>query len=161
MMNPPSGIIMGRYFFLIKNKYTLWLMTEIHRDFMCWVLGDLPYLPRPAGWKALSLVPLSTWDLMRKRDLTGGEPWFLSHSRAYTLSCDTHFPSTRVCVRAQSRLTLCDPMDCSSSGSFVHWIFQMGTLELVAVSHSRGSSLPRDWTCISCVPFIGKWILYH
>ena len=31
-------------------------------------------------------------------------------------------------------------------------------LEWVAISSSRGSSWPRDWTCISCV---GKWILYH
>ena len=160
MVNPPNGIITGQYFFLIKNKYLLWLMTEIHRDFMCWVWGDLPYLSQPAGWEALLLAPLSTWDLVSKRDLTGGEPWFLSPSRAYTLSCYTHFPSMRVCVRAQPCPTLCDPMDCGSPGSFVHWIFQMGILELVAVSHSRGSSLPRDWICISCVSCIVRQFLY-
>ena len=31
-------------------------------------------------------------------------------------------------------------------------------LEWVAISSSRESSQPRDWTCISC---IGRWILYH
>ena len=31
-------------------------------------------------------------------------------------------------------------------------------LEWVVISYSKGSSLPRDWTCISC---IGKRILYH
>ena len=31
-------------------------------------------------------------------------------------------------------------------------------LEWVAISFFRGSSWPRDWTCISC---IGRWILYH
>ena len=45
-------------------------------------------------------------------------------------------------------LTLCDPMDCSSLGSSVHGILQARTLELVAVSFSRGSSQSRDQTCI-------------
>ena len=31
----------------------------------------------------------------------------------------------------------------------------------VAISYSRGSSQPRDWTHISCVSCIGRWILYH
>ena len=45
--------------------------------------------------------------------------------------------------------------------SFVHGIFQARILEWVAISHSRGSSWPRDWIRISCVSCIGKWILYH
>ena len=47
------------------------------------------------------------------------------------------------CVRAQSCLNLCDPMDCSPSGSAVHGIFQAGILEWVAISSSRESSRPR------------------
>ena len=50
---------------------------------------------------------------------------------------------------AQSCLTLCDPMDCSLQGSSVHGIFQARVLEWVAVSFSRGSSWPRDWTLVS------------
>ena len=38
------------------------------------------------------------------------------------------------CVRAQSYLTLCNLMDCSPPGSFVHRILQAGTLEWVAIS---------------------------
>ena len=34
-------------------------------------------------------------------------------------------------------------------------------LEWVAISFSRGSSRPRDWTCVSCISCIGRWILYH
>ena len=49
----------------------------------------------------------------------------------------------------QSCLILCDPMDCSRTGSSVHGIFQARILEWVAISFSRGSSLPRDQTCIS------------
>ena len=47
---------------------------------------------------------------------------------------------------AQSCPTLCSPMDCSLPGSSVHGIFQARVLEWVAISFSRGSSRPRDWT---------------
>ena len=49
-------------------------------------------------------------------------------------------------------------MDCSLSGSSVHGILPAIILDWVAVSFSRGSSQPRDWTQVSC---IGRWILYH
>ena len=49
-------------------------------------------------------------------------------------------------------------MDCSPPGSSIHGIFQSRILEWVAISSSRGSSRPRDWTCVSCT---GRWILYH
>ena len=55
-----------------------------------------------------------------------------------------------VCVCAQLYLTLCDPMDCSPLGSSVHGISQARILEWVAISSSRGSSRPKNWTRISC-----------
>ena len=45
---------------------------------------------------------------------------------------------------AQSCLTLCDPVDCSPSGSSVHGILQARILEWFATRFSRGSSQPRD-----------------
>ena len=51
---------------------------------------------------------------------------------------------------AQSCQTLCDPMDSSPPGSSVHGILQVRILEWVAISFSRGSSLPRDRTQVSC-----------
>ena len=51
----------------------------------------------------------------------------------------------------QSCPTLCDPMDCSLPGSSAHGIFQARILEWVAISFSRGSSRPRDWTQVSCI----------
>ena len=51
----------------------------------------------------------------------------------------------------QSCLTLCDPMDCSLPGSSVHGIFQARVLECIAISFSRGSSGPRNWTRVSCI----------
>ena len=49
----------------------------------------------------------------------------------------------------QSCLTLCNPLDCSPSGSSVHGILQARILEWVAVSSSKESSRPRDQTSIS------------
>ena len=54
-----------------------------------------------------------------------------------------------------------DSMDCNPQGSSVHGIFQARILEWVAISYSRGSSWPRDQTCISCISCIGRWVLYH
>ena len=53
-----------------------------------------------------------------------------------------------VCVLSQHS-TLCDPMDCSPLGSSVHGILQARRLEWVVMPSSRGSSWPRDQTCIS------------
>jgi len=58
-------------------------------------------------------------------------------------------------------------MDCSPPGSSIHGIFQARVLEWGAIafskntvvgtiSYSRGSSWPRDRTCVSC---ISLWIL--
>ena len=51
----------------------------------------------------------------------------------------------------QSCLILCNPMDCSPSGSSVHGILQARILKWVAIPFSRGSSQPRDWTQVSCI----------
>ena len=46
---------------------------------------------------------------------------------------------------------LSNSMDCSPPGSSVHGILQARILEWVAISSSRGSSQPRDQTCVSCI----------
>jgi len=60
----------------------------------------------------------------------------------------------------QSCPTLSDPMVCSPPGSSVHGIFQARVLEWIAISFSRGSSRPRDWTRISCTvgTFFTDWV---
>ena len=50
---------------------------------------------------------------------------------------------------AQSCLTLCNPMDCSLTGSSVHGILQARILEWVFIPFSRGSCWPRDQTRVS------------
>ena len=48
-------------------------------------------------------------------------------------------------------LTLFNPMDCSLPDSSTHGILQARILGWVAISFSRGSSQPRDWTQVSCI----------
>ena len=62
-------------------------------------------------------------------------------------------------VAAESRLTLCNPMDCSPPGSSVREIFQARILEWVAISASRGSLRPRDQTQVSRISCIDRQIL--
>ena len=62
---------------------------------------------------------------------------------------------------AQSRPTLCDPMNCSPPGSSDHEIFQAKLLDWVVISFSRGSSWPSDRTHISWISCTGRQILYH
>ena len=50
---------------------------------------------------------------------------------------------------AQLCPTLCNPMDWNPPGSSIHGIFQARILEWVAISFSRGSPRPRDWTWVS------------
>ena len=52
---------------------------------------------------------------------------------------------------AQLCLTHSGPMDCGLPGSSIHGLFQARVLEWVAISFSRGSSWPRDWTQVSCI----------
>ena len=46
------------------------------------------------------------------------------------------------------------PHDCSLTGLSIHGIFQARVLEWVAISFSRRSSQPRDWTQVS--PIVGR-----
>ena len=70
-------------------------------------------------------------------------------------------PQSQTCVHAQSCPTLCNPMCCNLPGSSIHGIIPGRILEWVAISSSRGSSQPRDWTHVSCVSGIGRRVLYH
>ena len=63
-------------------------------------------------------------------------------------------------LRTQSCLTLCNSLKyCSLPGSAVHGILQARILEWVSISFSRGSFWPEDWTHVSCISCIGRWVL--
>ena len=74
------------------------------------------------------------------------------------LTAIPQIPYSLCCLVAKSRLTLCNPMDCSPSDASAHGISQARILERDAISFSRGSSLPKGQTCVSC---IGRQIPYH
>ena len=84
---------------------------------------------------------LSLWSNSRVRTWLLEKPWWwwfswLSHVQLYR-----------------------NPMDCSLLGSSVHGILQARILEWVAISFSRGSSQPRNWTLLSCLAgrFFTDW----
>ena len=52
---------------------------------------------------------------------------------------------------AQSCPTLCDPIDCSLPGFFIHGIFQARVLEWVAIAFS--ASRPYHWIKVSGMPY--------
>ena len=58
--------------------------------------------------------------------------------------------ATACALVAQSRLTLCDPTDCSPPGSSVHGILQARILEWVAMPSPRGRK-SRDESQVSRV----------
>ena len=67
-----------------------------------------------------------------------------------------------MCVRAKLLHLcpiLCDPVDCSLPGSPVHEILQARILGRVALPSSRGSTQPRDRTCVSYVSRTGRWVM--
>ena len=71
------------------------------------------------------------------------------------IKCDVCAELLQLC------LNLCDSVDHSQPGSFVHGIFQARILERVAMPSSRESSSPRDRICVSYVSCIGRQVLYQ
>ena len=66
------------------------------------------------------------------------------------------------CSVPKAYLTLHNSMDCSPPGSSLHEDSPgKSTGEGCHALLSRGSSRPRDWTHVSWVSCIGRWILYH
>ena len=82
------------------------------------------------------------WSLPAQCNVGGNAGW-CGHCRTALCACVL---SPQLC------LTLCDPVDCSPPGSSVHGTLQVRILQWVAMPSSRGSSQPRDWTCISMSP---------
>ena len=75
-------------------------------------------------------------------------------------------PLPSPCMHAKSLQlcpTLCDPLDCSPSGSSVHGILWAWILEWVTMPFSKGSSQPRDQTQVSHIAgrFFTVWATKH
>ena len=116
-----------------------------------WLSGDFLTLssrPYPLGSillqdKVVSFLPM----------------YLLINFYQYTLVCVC--VCVCVCVRDQllSHVWLfASPWTVTPQAPLSLGILQARILEWVAMSSSRGSSWPRDWTCISWVSCIGRWI---
>ena len=79
--------------------------------------------------------------------------WDIVHIPLFSPSKSAIF-SYVLCSVTQLCPTLCDSLDCSPPASSVHGTFQAGILKWVAIFSSKGSSQPRDRTCVSCVSCI-------
>ena len=66
-----------------------------------------------------------------------------------------------VCTRARHVWLFATPWTVTHQAPLSMDFFQARTLEWIAISFSRVSSWPRDWTHISCVSRFGRQILYH
>ena len=84
------------------------------------------------------------------RPRTPAQPQFLLHR------CGGGLLFRCVCSTCLSCVRLCGPEVCSPPGSSVHGDFQARILECVAMPASRGSSRPRDPSCVSYVSCIGR-----
>ena len=88
------------------------------------ILYQLSYQGSPWGWGAHSDFSITRW-----------HPWGSEHS----------------CMLSHNWRFATPWTVCSLPGSLVHGIFQTRILEWVAISFSRWSSQPRDWTRVSCI----------
>ena len=95
---------------------------------------------QPHGLQSSRL--LHPWDFPGKSTRVGCNCLLLSQTTYWLFESEV----------TQSCPTLCDPMYCSLPGSSLHEILQARVLEWVAISFSRGSSWPRDWTRLSHIP---------
>ena len=57
--------------------------------------------------------------------------------------------------------TLCYLWTVARQAPLSTGILQPNILEWVSIPSSKGSSLPWDWTRVSSVSYIGRWVLYH
>ena len=128
------------------------------------------WLPASLAWRSsavLGLLSCPHSDLWRLpcvlsppvlSSLCVQSPFFLEGLQSLDLGSPLIQYVHACCSVTQPCLTLCDPMDCSPPGSSVHGVFQARILEWVAIPSSRGSSQPKDRTCVSC---ICRGILYR
>ena len=93
---------------------------------------------------------LRSWLLTFKWDLVCPSEMFLSSVGTGMLA-----------KSLQSCPTICDPTNCRPPGSSAYGILQARILEWVTIPSSRGSSPPRNGSCMSHVSWIGRRVLYH
>ena len=137
------------------------------------VVSGLRYLPSRADTFVCALklqsssllLGASHWPISRRQETVSPPRSSQPQSNKCVCVCMCVCVCVCVCVCmcsvAQSCLTLRDAMDCNPPGSSVYGILQARKLEWVAIPFSRGSSLPRDWSWVSCTAgrFFTVWAI--
>ena len=127
---------------------------------------NLSRIPTPLGLFIRSLVLCQ--DSSGVPALPSGGQHFLQSSVSHLSgSCSPRavlawgLNSVCMCLCVLSRVWVCNPIDCSQPGSSDSGLLQARILEWVAVPSSRGSSPPRDQTCIFYVSCIAAGFFHH
>ena len=102
----------------------------LHLNFPSNQLLEVLFLPSPCPHP----------NCLRKQAISVSQSWKLTNWIAF---------SSETVLVTQSYLTLCDPTDCSPTGSSDNRALQVRILVWVAISLSVGSSRPRNWTWVS------------
>ena len=124
--NPPGSSVHG----ILQARTLEWVAMPSSRG-----------SSQPKNWTQISHIAGGFFTIWATREALVSMYIILSLYVCLYISCEVEV--------AQSCPTLCNPMDYSLPGSSVHGILQARVLEWVAISFSRGSSLPRDWTRVS------------
>ena len=119
---------------------------------------DSPWLPSEVTW--------SCSDPSGRETLGGSPGIWVCASRACGSPAAASLHS--VCILRHFRCVWLRPFGgltlrpfCSPPGSSVQGLLQARIPEWVAMPASRGSSPPKDWTCLSYVSCIDRRVLYH
>ena len=151
-----SQLIKDIFFFFFFTKYVQLTSYSMVKD---WV--HVPYDQAPSLSHSFSLA-----QEVLARDIPGNSVvktlGFQCRGHGFHMVRETEIlhavpaavPSCFSCLSLQSYGLLPDRPS-------VHGILQARILESVATSSSRGSSWPKDWTLVSYVSCIGRWVLYH
>ena len=87
--------------------------------------------------------------------------WWSLASNTLLPQSVVHIPFSACMLNCFSHVRLFVTPWTMAQGSSVHGILQARILEWVVMPSSRGSSQPRDRTCVSYVSCNGKQVLYH
>ena len=155
---------------LIHVEWTVFLSTEggwkciwtgilwQEHDWAMWnevSIAGVPNLLAPSALHLLCTTCLWLLHQLHLRSQRLGTPALWDTSILPVLSVSVYMCANSL----PSCLILCDPVDCSPPGSSDHGILQARILEWVAMPSSGGSSQPRIWNGISCVPVFQAYSL--
>ena len=149
--SPSCSAVLG----ILQARTLEWVAISLSNAWKWKVKGKVKSLSRvrlfPTPWTAAHQAPATMG--FSRQEYGSGVPLEMSAIKGAGKCGFLFWVAVCACILSllQSCPTLCDPMDCNLPGSSVHGILQARILEWVAISFSRGSSQPRDRTCISCI----------